>query len=272
LNPILHTLAGTGTQWGWSYWTGQPTCSKQQALRKANPSVGLSGIKPLDIGTIFHALCDIYYTMVMDTEQDADLMDTTMIEWVDPMEHPESYVEKIIQEADRVFQAYRLNHEPLEFGEPLATEEIYTVEDFYGLHTFQTRPDLEIEPDEETAKLLGLPGAGIYTVDHKTWAYPNANDSLYCESELRFHSCMAAYVKANPDRADFYRGNIVNAIYKSRNVTFKRFFLPYSRLDESRLAGACKLMADAENERANPLACSTRYENCKFFRKGCEGF
>jgi hypothetical protein len=282
MKPILQTISNTGTDRGYSFWTQWLDCTKKAALSQENPQArGLSGKEPIDVGVVTHALLERWYKRAMKEGGDAaDCMDTAVIKWTDPTEFPASYKERVYQEADRLFQAWRRHHDPLEYGRPFSVEKKYTVTDFYNWDRFTIRPDIVFDVTDAAAKASNLPRGGLYSADFKTWGREGSFDLLYSLSDLRFHCYMEAFVRADQSHADRYRGNIVMAIHRGREPVFRRYFLKYEDYNGDRVKALTTQTAKAR-ERAlkgdhtidnRHCVHYTRFEKCRFFGKECPGY
>lgn len=228
----LSLFAGTGTRFGYSYWTNFLDCGRANLLsisaKLHSPgSGGLSGQPGLDVGTAVHALLYRWYTR----------QPVGPIEFCDPSNPPTDYAREVTQEAFRIFEAYRQEHDQNEFGEPVEMEALHRVANFYSWPIYHFQPDAVFRVTDSVADAIGLPSGGLYTVDFKNWSRTQDLDQEYCQTDLRFHCYMEAYRRVlAPEEVSQYRGNLVFANYKyKRKPLFKRFFLPIEAYQERRV-------------------------------------
>lgn len=272
----IQTVESTGTPYGigsWMVWLG---CPRQAALAAERSKSGLTGQIGLDVGTVGHALLELYYYRAMrQGAAAADRIDTSLIKWTDPAGHPQTYQDEVYREADRAFRAYRLRHPANEFGKPVEVERMYTLTDFYGVPTFTFRPDLEVKLTRSRALALGLHEAGYYLVDHKFYGWQKEDENDRLLADLRFTAYHLAYERTYPRRK--LQGIIPNIIYKTKTIDFNRPFIPPpGKTEVARLQHALTLAARVREENllnplANPFHCIGPFRICRFFGKECLG-
>lgn len=233
----------SSTDFGPHFWLSWLGCARKAWLdglqrNHRDPSL-LSGILYFDIGSIFHGLKALHYSLEPDK---AMAIDTNRLQYKTeggPLD-TEKY-EEAIREAERLYRAYRAFWGPRDFGKIVAVEEEIEAA---APRKLTGGIDLICRLNKRDLKRLNFDSEpGLYPVDTKT---RSNKDPM--EYELALHdSQFSTYAKLVEDKySESVKGFIVDLAYKSLRPTFERFVVPRMALaaewertnDMLRIAGA----------------------------------
>lgn len=272
------------TDRGVHFWLGWLGCDRKawlKELKRAHQEPGrLSGIVYFDIGSIFHALLALYYSL---PPRDGLALDTGRVRYTTsagPLE-TDLYIEAI-SEAERLFRGYRAFWGAADLGCIISIEEEYRAKLSGTDETVSGGVDLVCKLGKRDLKRLNLDGEpGIYPVDHKTRGRVDP-----MEYELATHDAQfSTYPKLVEAYGDEIKGFIVNLAFKGARPTFQRMLIPRMALDAEwpstrnalvmateRRANALKVIEAGGLPQPNITSCfkksSVGWDLCEFYKDG----
>lgn len=241
MRVVLDTLQGGGSGRGVSYWKRWMGCERQALFYETAGRFKGKVSKALVIGTIVHAMLELYYKLAMLKGPAKPLaLKTTAIRFVDDAGDPADIADEARIEADRLFRAYRVQFPPTELGRVVGVEEQVEgsrVEHAVGVSPYTAKPDLIVQLTKVDCKRLWKTRRikvwpGYWLVDHKTEGEPSAEqllagwapDEAFADS-IQFTAYMLAYQAKYPRRA--VEGLLVNVIPKSKRPEFRTLVVPW---------------------------------------------
>lgn len=260
----------------WYSWLNCPRKAWFKELSRAHrePRTTLSGRTAFDVGSIGHALLALHYSlpyekaMQINTSRLTYKLDNGL-----PLDTDIHAAD--IEEASRLYRAYRLHHRKNDLGKVLDIEKEFEVSQ--GACKLSGAPDLVVKMTARDLANNSLDGSpGIYVVDHKF--YGKKDPMAY---ELAMHEPQfVTYPKIYPQEV---AGTIVNIIYKTAAPSFERFLVPKMAInsewpivsDSLALAArnretALKIVEGGQLPEVNTQDCfkSTRYgvDVCRYYK------
>ena len=288
VKAILHTLPSSGSGNGVSYWKGWMSCCRA-ALLKEKEREAQDPKKPLPlpkkpallVGTIAHALLDLYYKL---PKAKALAIDTTAVMWADESGRPLDLNDEARGDAEAIFRAYRTQYAPDELGEVLGTEVQLDGEDIceaVGFSPFSTKPDLIVRASPATVRewrhSRGIEEKpGIWLVDHKTDGMSRENRAQSYIDEIQFTGQMLAVAKRYPRWK--IRGLLVNVLGKQARPKFETIVVPFPNEKRAEILRAFLAEANVNRMRAlrpgggvapcNVLYCHNTYnDDCPYLKR-----
>lgn len=222
MKPIVTTIKSSGSGTGYSYYNKWAECGQKATLDEELRVQGLPTSSQnffTERGIFLHAFLAIHYK--------GRPFDTTLIRFSDVI------YEDALTEADRVFRAYRIDHEPNEFGKVLEIEsELYDeegkptrwnsevqtqLEAAVGIAPYTFRPDLIVQLGVREVQRLRpsfanpeLLQPGRWLVDHKSGSQQHANLFERRQWSHQYSGYITAWNTAQPKMS--VRGLISNEI------------------------------------------------------------
>lgn len=233
----IHTalVRTSSTDYGPHFWLSWLGCERKAWLdsleRENRDPSELSGIIYFDVGSVFHALKALHYSL---PAAQAMAIDTSRLRYTTaggPLD-TERY-EEAIREAERLYRAYRAYWPPNDLGRVLHIEEEFRMalplRDGVSPIEVTGGIDLVAKLGKRDLKRNGLDGMpGIYPVDTKTRSKKDPH-----EYELALHDAQfATYPQLLKEKyGDELQGFLVDLAYKTSTPSFERFLVPKMALD-----------------------------------------
>lgn len=248
----IHTVQvrTSSTDRGPHFWLSWLGCERKAWLdsleREHRDPSELSGIDYFDIGTIFHALKALHYSL---PAEEAMAIDTNKLRYVTPGGplDVEKYADSI-REGERLYRAYRAYWPPNDFGKILHVETEFGMT-LPGEIEVTGGIDLVCKLGRRDLKRLNLDGEpGIYPVDTKTRSKKDPH-----EYELALHDIQfATYPRLLISKyGDEIKGFLVDLAYKTVAPTFERFIVPKMALDNEWVVAENAIRRAADRRRSS---------------------
>lgn len=255
---------------GLSYWSAWGKCCFAAHLNELHGGGNDAG-SGARIGTLGHAFAELYYGGY-DFRCDEVIFKPVQLN-------------DEVQEATRVFDAYREKFHKDEFGKVLSLEEKFegpAVEAAVGIAPFTGKTDMVVELGDEAcieALKLSRPGLAdaplrpgmILGVDHKFLKARQSNQELKYPNSLQFIGYQVGYNATHERKVE---GWIVNVIIRTKTVQFYTMFVPPpTQVQINALRASLKywqFLSEEMRTQTNPLEdyCFGWSEPCWWLRQG----
>ena len=220
---VLHSVPGGSSGTGASYYLSGAACPRKAQLDLEQKEMGVvqTGGRAAQIGTMFHALMDVYYSKGT----------SDVVLELDDLELNEN-----AGEAMRLFAEYTKRFPSSGFGEVIGSElqvprdenEATRVREFLGV-PFTLRLDLITElkgPEipslvQRRPELEGIE-PGVYIIDHKTSGARGKDDPIKYRISTQFIAYQMVWNHLNPDRP--CKGMIANCVVRHKKLVDNSFY------------------------------------------------
>jgi hypothetical protein len=254
--PILQSLPEGSSGTGISFYSQAAKCSRKLHLDKQAEASQAGNFRP-DVGKIFHALCEIYFS-TGHSNIAVELSDVNLGEAPD--------------EARRLFSAYAERFSPQDFSRVVATELLLPaspeqeglVASAVGVSPFTCRLDMVVEVDARSVDILYkkrgiiIPEPGIYLWDFKTKGQKGSNDEVVYRYSPQFIAYQIVWNTLNPGMPA--KGMIADVIVGHKKLTDNSFYSVLVPPPTNEFAAGLRrwlayAQKQASNDEPNWLAC-----------------
>lgn len=260
--PLLNTITNQGGSGrGISFYKLAVACSRKMHLEKALADVTPPSSYAAQVGTLFHALMELYYWPPARKNVALEI-DTYNLD-------------DAFSEALRLFEAYTERFPPDELGEIVGTEIPIETEFTPGV-LFTGRIDLICRLDaaaaarlEETREISVQPG--LYLVDHKTKGAVSRTLQFEYQNDLQMDAYQMAWNVLHPE--DPCVGMLTNCVFRYKKLDARAFTTIVCAIpDEDRQQQIKEWLAYADEKSKenvpNLAACMGPYGPCAHLVSG----
>ena len=290
MKPKIHTVLvrNSSTDFGphfWLSWLGCPRKAWLDTLQKQerDPSL-LTGIIYFDIGSIFHGLKALHYSLPADA---AMAIDTNRLRYkTEGGSLDTERYEEAIREAERLYRAYRAYWGPNDLGKIVAIEQEIRLQ--LEQRVISERPltggiDLICRLGKRDLKRLNFDSLpGLYVTDTKTRGSKDAMEYEMALHDVQFSTYTHLVEQKYQEPV---QGFIVDLAYKGAHPSFERLLVPRMALQAEWeiTRGALEVAGHARNKalaildqkglpEANIKHCFKRsrvgWDVCSYYKNG----
>lgn len=283
MKPVLHTLGGTGTPHGFSFFDELVNgCERRARLNIVASLAGetrpaLSGKFGMDRGTVFHAFQRLYHLSGDRT------WSTTAVRFDNIS--PNTYTDRVRKVGETLFRAYRVNFAPNFFGTVLDAEKPRNMRCREYNFPVSIQCDLEVKVTGASRKRILRTftdldenlDTGIWNVDFKSAKDAAQRERLreYYQNNLRF-PFYSRYLRQ--ELGAKVRGTMILVAFEEPIGEYDLIVLPYhapheplQRFLDAAYVVHTKWSNPAALDRLNTRGCHNYWgDRCPYLNKECD--